>query len=105
VAGSRCRLLSVGILSKGFELTWEQVELLLEAVEGHNHPSQANVIGHGSNDSSMKVNKISWKNVAKYIKNNGGSYLYGNATCKKKWNEIQGRVCEGRNRSLKNVDE
>jgi hypothetical protein len=32
--------------------------------------------------------KISWKTVAKYIDENGGSYLFGNATCRKKWDEL-----------------
>ncbi|OJJ46066.1 hypothetical protein ASPZODRAFT_16661 [Penicilliopsis zonata CBS 506.65] len=34
--------------------------------------------------------KISWKSVAQYIWANGGSYHFGNATCKKKWYEIHG---------------
>ncbi|KMP09714.1 hypothetical protein CIRG_08947 [Coccidioides immitis RMSCC 2394] len=33
--------------------------------------------------------KISWKQVAEYIWRNGGSYQFGNATCKKKWAEIR----------------
>ncbi|KAJ5085505.1 hypothetical protein N7532_010276 [Penicillium argentinense] len=32
--------------------------------------------------------KVSWKKVAQYIWNNGGSYQFGNATCKKKYCEI-----------------
>ncbi|KAK3190938.1 hypothetical protein K4F52_002886 [Lecanicillium sp. MT-2017a] len=32
--------------------------------------------------------KIPWKTVAKYIDENGGSYLFGNATCRKKWDEL-----------------
>lgn len=32
--------------------------------------------------------KVSWKKVAEYIWSHGGSYYFGNATCKKKWCEI-----------------
>lgn len=32
--------------------------------------------------------KIPWKRVAEYIKNNGGSYHFGNATCRKKYDEL-----------------
>ncbi|KAJ5404166.1 hypothetical protein N7509_004037 [Penicillium cosmopolitanum] len=32
--------------------------------------------------------KISWKKVSEHIEANGGSYKFGNATCKKKWYEI-----------------
>ncbi|KAE8365868.1 hypothetical protein BDV27DRAFT_171368 [Aspergillus caelatus] len=34
--------------------------------------------------------KVSWKRVAQYIWTHGGSYHFGNATCKKKWCEIHG---------------
>ncbi|KAL4765130.1 uncharacterized protein BDW70DRAFT_147407 [Aspergillus foveolatus] len=34
--------------------------------------------------------KIPWKKVAQYIWNHGGSYHFGNSTCKKKWCEVQG---------------
>ncbi|KAK2002401.1 hypothetical protein LX36DRAFT_627063 [Colletotrichum falcatum] len=39
----------------------------------------------GSDPSSTK---IPWKQVAEYIQRNGGSYLFGNATCRKKWDEL-----------------
>lgn len=32
--------------------------------------------------------RIPWKKVAEYIKVNGGSYHFGNATCRKKWDEL-----------------
>ncbi|KAI9838574.1 MAG: hypothetical protein M1819_004886 [Sarea resinae] len=32
---------------------------------------------------------ISWKQVAAYIANHGGSYHFGNGTCKKKWDELR----------------
>ncbi|CAI7597983.1 unnamed protein product [Penicillium manginii] len=34
--------------------------------------------------------KIPWKQVSEHIWVNGGSYQFGNATCKKKWCEIHG---------------
>ncbi|KAJ5719852.1 hypothetical protein N7493_006730 [Penicillium malachiteum] len=34
--------------------------------------------------------KVSWKKVSEYIFAHGGSYEFGNATCKKKWCEIHG---------------
>ncbi|KAK1968829.1 hypothetical protein LY78DRAFT_679069 [Colletotrichum sublineola] len=39
----------------------------------------------GNDPSSTK---IPWKQVAEYIQRNGGSYLFGNATCRKKWDEL-----------------
>ncbi|KAH7126835.1 hypothetical protein B0J11DRAFT_505558 [Dendryphion nanum] len=36
----------------------------------------------------QKLVKLSWKRVAEYIIENGGSYHFGNSTCKKKWAEI-----------------
>jgi hypothetical protein len=39
-----------------------------------------------------KEPKISWKKVAAYIKEQGGSYLFGNAVCKRKYNEVIGGI-------------
>ncbi|KAK8008443.1 hypothetical protein PG991_010994 [Apiospora marii] len=41
-------------------------------------------------DSPTK-SRIPWKQVAEYISNNGGSYHFGNATCRKKWDELVAR--------------
>ncbi|KAL4935960.1 hypothetical protein BDV06DRAFT_217032 [Aspergillus oleicola] len=35
--------------------------------------------------------RVPWKKVAQYIWSQGGSYHFGNSTCKKKWFEVQGR--------------
>ena len=32
--------------------------------------------------------KVKWMLVAQYIKEKGGSYHFGNATCRKKWDEM-----------------
>jgi hypothetical protein len=36
------------------------------------------------------LGRLSWKKVANYISEHGGSYHFGNSTCKKKWAEIEG---------------
>ncbi|TAQ85730.1 hypothetical protein B7494_g5954 [Chlorociboria aeruginascens] len=33
--------------------------------------------------------RVPWKKVAEYIADNGGSYHFGNATCRKRWDELQ----------------
>ena len=37
----------------------------------------------------MNASKIPWKQVAEYVAERG-SYHFGNATCRKKWDEING---------------
>ncbi|KAK8072622.1 hypothetical protein PG996_005970 [Apiospora saccharicola] len=44
----------------------------------------------GKGDSPTKT-RIPWKQVADYISKNGGSYHFGNATCRKKWDELVAR--------------
>jgi hypothetical protein len=41
-------------------------------------------------EAGSKCPKIPWKLVGEYVWKNGGSYHFGNATCKKKWAEIKG---------------
>ncbi|KAF2856997.1 hypothetical protein T440DRAFT_512976 [Plenodomus tracheiphilus IPT5] len=36
----------------------------------------------------QKLIKVRWKEVADFIKGNGGSYHFGNSTCKRKWKEL-----------------
>jgi hypothetical protein len=31
---------------------------------------------------------VAWKRVADYILANGGTYCFGNATCRRKWDEL-----------------
>ncbi|KAI1335698.1 hypothetical protein F5Y15DRAFT_428000 [Xylariaceae sp. FL0016] len=47
-------------------------------------------------EQSWPPTKISWKEVGKYIKENGGSYHFGNATCRKKWDELVSKGKTGR---------
>ncbi|KAI5928483.1 hypothetical protein F4810DRAFT_705425 [Camillea tinctor] len=42
-------------------------------------------LARGDDSSSTKV---PWKQVADYITDHGGSYHFGNATCRKKWDEL-----------------
>jgi hypothetical protein len=36
----------------------------------------------------QRLAKVQWKKVADYINDNGGSYHFGNSTCKRKWLEL-----------------
>ena len=38
--------------------------------------------------SDITTAKIPWKKVAEYIFENGGTYLFGNSTCRKKWDDL-----------------
>ncbi|TVY43091.1 hypothetical protein LSUB1_G001238 [Lachnellula subtilissima] len=44
-----------------------------------------------TSSSDLSRNKVPWKSVAEYIANNGGSYHFGNATCRKRWDDLHGR--------------
>ncbi|KAJ5660375.1 hypothetical protein N7507_006826 [Penicillium longicatenatum] len=46
--------------------------------------------GEHSSQNQAHAPKVSWKKVAQFIWARGGSYQFGNATCKKKWCEIYG---------------
>ncbi|KAI1941748.1 hypothetical protein LOZ66_001229 [Ophidiomyces ophidiicola] len=59
---------------------WLQLRLLCEAVTKHMDSPKT---------SGPQSPKISWRQVAEYIWNNGGSYHFGNAACKKKWVELR----------------
>jgi hypothetical protein len=60
------------------QLTFRQIRLLKKAVRKLTHGDPKNC-------------KVPWKQVAEYIANNGGSYHFGNATCRKRWDELQAR--------------
>ncbi len=38
--------------------------------------------------NDLRTAKIPWKQVAEYIHGNGGSYLFGNSTCRKRWDKL-----------------
>ncbi|KAJ5936668.1 hypothetical protein N7466_003118 [Penicillium verhagenii] len=69
------------------------IDLLVEAVSVYRDDSrEAGDDADGSHDQGQNGGppKVPWKKVAQYIWANGGSYQFGNATCKKKWCEIFG---------------
>ena len=45
--------------------------------------------GYGTADREHRLSKVSWKKASEYIRENGGTYTFGNATCKKKWVELE----------------
>ncbi|KAJ5817082.1 hypothetical protein N7447_009315 [Penicillium robsamsonii] len=66
----------------------KDIRLLCEAVSIHAETHDAY---NSLTNISMNMNeppKVSWKKIAEHIWGNGGSYHFGNATCKKKWCEI-----------------
>ena len=45
-------------------------------------------IRHFSKGNNPFKCKKPWKQIADYIFDNGGSYHFGNATCRKRWDEL-----------------
>jgi hypothetical protein len=43
---------------------------------------------HQTLSYEQRLAKVQWKKIADYINNNGGSYHFGNSTCKRKWTEL-----------------
>ncbi|KAJ5114501.1 hypothetical protein NUU61_000260 [Penicillium alfredii] len=62
---------------------WQEKDIILlrQAVAACASPSDGDM---------SQPPKVSWKKVAQHIWTHGGSYYFGNATCKKKWCEIYG---------------
>jgi hypothetical protein len=58
---------------------YSQIRLLKKAVRK---------LSQGTDPAKMKT---PWKLVADYIFEHGGSYHFGNATCRKRWDQLQGR--------------
>ncbi|CAI7589828.1 unnamed protein product [Penicillium glandicola] len=66
----------------------KDIRLLCEAVSIHAETYNAYSSLTNISMSTNEPPKVSWKRVAEHIRENGGSYHFGNATCKKKWCEI-----------------
>ncbi|KAJ5626139.1 hypothetical protein N7510_002448 [Penicillium lagena] len=67
----------------------EDVELLIEAVNACFSELNGFSASRGPPRKNAEIlPKVSWKKVAQHIWSHGGSYHFGNATCKKKWCEI-----------------
>ncbi|KAK0639505.1 hypothetical protein B0T16DRAFT_463172 [Cercophora newfieldiana] len=43
----------------------------------------------GVTEDQLENAKIPWKQVAEYIARNGGTYHFGNSTCRKRWDELR----------------
>ncbi|OQD88967.1 hypothetical protein PENANT_c003G02306 [Penicillium antarcticum] len=67
--------------TKDIKLLREAVFVCSESPEAYTSIVQLSINMH-------QPPKVSWKKVAEYIWSHGGSYYFGNATCKKKWCEI-----------------
>ena len=72
-----------------------QMYLLREAVQRHEsqNTEDTRMSSMGSTPCRRRP-KMLWKFVADYIDRNGGSYRFGNATCKKKWEDLQSEGIE-----------
>ncbi|KAE8140990.1 hypothetical protein BDV38DRAFT_268724 [Aspergillus pseudotamarii] len=74
---------------------WQEkdISLLCQAVKACIEDDKQSRSDNGSScrpPTTSQPPKVSWKRVAQYIWTHGGSYHFGNATCKKKWCEIHG---------------
>ncbi|KAE8382225.1 hypothetical protein BDV26DRAFT_278229 [Aspergillus bertholletiae] len=74
---------------------WQEkdISLLCQAVKACVEDDRQACSNHVSScrpPTSSQPPKVSWKMVAQYIWTHGGSYHFGNATCKKKWCDIHG---------------
>ncbi|KAL2870027.1 uncharacterized protein BJX67DRAFT_303673 [Aspergillus lucknowensis] len=73
---------------------WQEkdIRLLCEAVNACSEPNKHSLCGSTCRSKRpVPAPKVPWKRVAQYIWTHGGSYHFGNATCKKKWCEVQGK--------------
>ncbi|KAL4883760.1 hypothetical protein BJY04DRAFT_216100 [Aspergillus karnatakaensis] len=61
------------------------VRLLCEAVNLYSETGLNTCASACRSRRGSQAAKIPWKKVAQYIRSHGGSYHFGNATCKKKW--------------------
>ncbi|KAK4667908.1 uncharacterized protein QC764_703640 [Podospora pseudoanserina] len=65
---------------------WSEIDLiLLERGVRELSPPTSN---RDTNSEGPQSTKVPWKRVAEYIVQNGGSYHFGNSTCRKKWDEL-----------------
>ncbi|KAK4223277.1 hypothetical protein QBC38DRAFT_373427 [Podospora fimiseda] len=66
---------------------WSEIDIYLLEKSVRSHAT----------DPSFGFTKIPWKKVAEYIATNGGSYHFGNSTCRKKWDEyVQEQIAMGK---------
>ncbi|KAG9187725.1 sulfate adenylyltransferase (ADP) / ATP adenylyltransferase [Alternaria panax] len=65
----------------------DRLELLDEIVQQEFDRIESNLQNPYSLSYDQKILKVAWKKVAEFIADNGGSYHFGNATCKRRWLE------------------
>ena len=71
--------------------TEKDLRLLREGVlryGGRESSDERSVTIVGGGPAHARYGKVKWMQVAGYIKERGGSYHFGNATCRKKWDEM-----------------
>lgn len=66
-------------------LTLKKAELLNQFVERELDRIESSLSNPRALTIHQKLVKVRWKEVAEYINNHGGSYRFGNSTCKKEW--------------------
>jgi hypothetical protein len=52
---------------------------------GYNRYSSSRAV----TEKELPMARVPWKQVAEYIVNNGGTYKFGNSTCRKRWDELR----------------
>jgi hypothetical protein len=70
-------------------LIYTQEDLLNEVVGQELDRIASSLQNPHALNSDQKLVKVPWKKVAEYIAGNGGSYHFGNSTCKRKWIELK----------------
>jgi hypothetical protein len=65
-----------------------QIDLLNQVVEREFDRIESNLQNPNSLSFDQKLVKVPWKKVAEFIDEQGGSYHFGNSTCKRKWLEV-----------------
>jgi hypothetical protein len=63
------------------------LELLDDAVQQEFDRIESSLQNPYSLSLDQKILKVAWKKVAEFIADSGGSYHFGNATCKRRWLE------------------
>jgi hypothetical protein len=78
----------VGVASMT-SLTCRKIELLTELVMQDLH--RIDTANNHALGYDHRLAKVQWKKVANAIRAHGGSYHFGNSTCKRKWQELHPR--------------
>ncbi|KAK4201940.1 hypothetical protein QBC40DRAFT_347493 [Triangularia verruculosa] len=66
---------------------WSEMDLIL-LERGVRELSPPTSSRDSSGSEGPLSSKVPWKKVAEYIVQSGGTYLFGNSTCRKRWDEL-----------------